>query len=64
MIIYYSSIVITVNADIFAQYIFWGISRRALNARKFDMGENTNHDRMGRINVYVRNNLTTLKYAS
>ena len=42
-------------------HIFWRISRKALNARKSDMGENNNNDRMIRINVYVRNNLTTLR---
>ena len=37
----------TVNVDIFAQYIF---SRRALDARKFDVREKLNHNRTNRIN--------------
>ena len=40
-----SFIVITVNVYIFRQYIFLGISRRALDARKFDVSENYYHNR-------------------
>ena len=36
---------ITVNVEIFAQYIFSCISRRPLDARKFDMSENYCHNR-------------------
>ena len=35
---------VTVNIEIFAQYIFSRISRRALDARKFDVSENYNHN--------------------
>ena len=31
---------ITVNVEMFAQYIFWRISRRAVDARKFDVSGN------------------------
>ena len=34
---------ITVNVEIFAQYIFSRISRRALDARKYDVSEKMNH---------------------
>ena len=47
----------TVNIDIFAQYIFSRISRMALDARKSDVSENYYHNRTGRINCYVRENL-------
>ena len=36
---------ITVNVEIFAQYIFLRISRRALDARKYDVSEKMNHYR-------------------
>ena len=49
----------TVNVDIFTQNIFLRISRRALDARKFDVSENYNHDRTSRIKWSVRENLTT-----
>ena len=39
---------ITVNVEIFAQYIFSRISRRAIDARKFDVSENYNHNRTNR----------------
>ena len=42
---------------ILAQYIFSRISRRALDARKFDVGENYYHNRTNRINWYVREDL-------
>ena len=48
----------TVNVDIFAQYIFSRISRRALDARKFDASENHYHKRTNRIDKYMRENLT------
>ena len=41
----------TVNVDIFAQYIFSRISRRALDARKYDLSEKVNHYRPNR-NTY------------
>ena len=47
----------TVNVEIFAQYIFLRISRRALDARKFDVSENYYHNRTNRINWYMRGNL-------
>ena len=34
---------ITVNVDIFAQYIFSHISRSVLGARKYDVSEKLNH---------------------
>ena len=46
----------TVNVDIFAQYIFSLISRRALDARKFDVSENYYHNGTNRINLYVGEN--------
>ena len=46
----------TVNVEIFAQYIFSRISRRAIDARKFDVSENYNHNRTNRIKWYVREN--------
>ena len=49
----------TVNVEICTQYIFSCISRRALDAPKFDVCENYNHDRTNRIKWYVRENLTT-----
>ena len=48
---------ITVNVDIFAQYIFSRILRRALDARKFDVSENYYHNRTNRISGYMRENL-------
>ena len=47
----------TVNVDIFTQYIFSCISRRALDARKFDVSKNYYQNRKNRINWYVRENL-------
>ena len=38
----------TVNVDIFAQYIFSRISRRALDERKYDVSEKMNHYRSNR----------------
>ena len=51
-----------VNVDIFAQYIFSRILRRALDAQKFDVSENYHHKRTNRISWYVREKLATLKY--
>ena len=48
---------ITVNVDIFAQYIFSRISCRALDARKFHVNENYYHNRTNRIKWYMRENL-------
>ena len=49
----------TVNVEIFAQYIFLRISRRALDARKFDVSENYNHNRTNRNKQLMRENLST-----
>ena len=35
----------TLNVEFFAQYIFSHISRRNLDARKFDVNDNYNHNR-------------------
>ena len=43
----------TVNVEISAQYIFSRISRRALDARKFDVSENYNHNKTNRNNQYM-----------
>ena len=48
----------TVNVEIFAQYIFSCISRMALDARKFDVSENYNHNRTNRNKQHMRENLT------
>ena len=48
----------TVNVEIFAQYIFSRISRRALDARKNDVSENYNHNRTNRNKQHMRENLT------
>ena len=50
---------ITVNVEIFAQYVFSRISRSAIDARKFDVSENHNHNRTNRIHRYMRENITT-----
>ena len=39
----------TVNVETFAQYIFSRISRRALDARKYDVSENINHYKLNGI---------------
>ena len=49
----------TVNVEIFAEYIFSRISRRAIDVRKFDVSENYNHNKTIRINWYVHENITT-----
>ena len=48
----------TVNVENFAQYIFSRISRRALDARKFDVSENYTHDSTNRNKSHLRENLT------
>ena len=48
----------TVNVEIFAQYIFSRISRRASDARKFDVSENHYHKRTNRNKQHMRENLT------
>ena len=48
----------TVNVEIFARYIFSHISRRALDARKFDVSENYNHNRTNRNKQHMSENLT------
>ena len=49
---------ITVNVEIFAQYIFSRISRMALDAQKFDVSENYNHNRTNGNKQHMRENLT------
>ena len=49
---------VTVNVEIFAQYIFSLISRRDLNARKLDVSENYNCNRTNRNKQHMRENLT------
>ena len=44
-------LVLTVNVEIFAQYIFLRISRRAVDARKFDVSEKYYYSRRDRINM-------------
>ena len=44
------------NVEILAQYTFSRISRRAVDARKFDVSENYYHNRTDRINWHVREN--------
>ena len=51
----------TVNVDIFAQYIFSRISRRMLDARKYDVSEKINPYRANKINYYMRENMSTRK---
>ena len=46
----------TVNVEVFAPYIFSLISRRALDARKFDVSENYYHNGTNRINWHVCKN--------
>ena len=48
---------VTVNVEIFAQYIFSIISRRALDARTFDVSENYNHNRTNRNKQHMCENL-------
>ena len=48
----------TVNVDIFVQYIFSCISRRALDVQKCVVSKNYNRNRTKRINWHVRRNLT------
>ena len=50
---------LTVNVEIFAQYIFSRISRCALDARKYDVSEKIKHYRSNRINYKMRENLST-----
>ena len=47
----------TVNVHIFAQYIFSRISRRALDARKYDVSEKMNYYRSNR-KICPRENVT------
>ena len=49
----------TVNVNFVVQYICSRISRRALDAQKFDVSENYNHNRINRIKWDVRKTLTT-----
>ena len=46
----------TVNVEIFTQYIFSRISRRALDAQKFDVSETYYHNRTNRINWHMHKN--------
>ena len=48
----------TVNIEIFVQFIFSRISRRALNMRKLDVSENYNCNRTNRNKQHMRENLT------
>ena len=48
----------TVNVEIFAQYIFSRISCRDLDARKFGVSENYNHNTTNRNKLHMRENLT------
>ena len=50
--------VYAVNIEICAQYIFSCILRRALDARKYDVSENYNHNRTNRNKQHMRENLT------
>ena len=52
---------LTVNVEIFTQYIFSRISRSALDARKYDVSEKMKHYRSNRINYKMRENLSTRK---
>ena len=45
-----SNEIYTVNIDIFMQYIFSPISRRVLDARKYDVSEKINSYSLKRIN--------------
>ena len=51
----------TVNVEIFAQYIFSGISRRVLGALKYDVSEKINRYGASRNNCYIRKDLSTRK---
>ena len=51
----------TVNVDIFVQYIFSHISRRALDVRKYDVSEKMNHYRSNRNTYWMHETLSTLK---
>ena len=53
---YYSQYRTTVNVEIFTQYIFSRISRRDLDARKYDMSEKLSHYRSNRLNCYMPEN--------
>ena len=44
----------TVNVEIFAQYMFSGILRSAVDARKYGVRENSNYIRTKRIIDYLR----------
>ena len=48
--IHFLHLMVTVNVDIFAQYIFLRISRRAVDARKYDVSENMKYYSANRIN--------------
>ena len=48
----------TVNVETFAQYIFSRISRRALDAPKFDVSEKFNQNRTNRNKQHMRKKLT------
>ena len=54
-------ILYTVNVEIFAQYIFSRISRRVLEAQKYDVSEKINHYRADRVNCPMRENLSMRK---
>ena len=52
---------ITVNVEIFMQYIFSRISHRVLNAQKYDVSEKRNHYSSNRINYHMRKHLFARK---
>ena len=52
---------VTVNVEIFAQYIFLRVSRMVSNARKYDVSENLNHYRLDGIRHKMRENMSTRK---
>ena len=49
----------SVNVDVFAQYVFSRISRKALDAIQFDVSEDYYHKGTNRINWYLCEYLTT-----
>ena len=52
----------TVNVEIFAQYIVSRVSRRALDARKYDASEKIDYYSANRNTCLMRGKLSTRKY--
>ena len=52
---------LAVNIEIFAHYIFSRISRMVSYARKYDVSENLNHYRLDGIRYKMRKNMSTRK---